>query len=216
MEKSKILILQLLLYLVVTVSAFGATDPFAPKNQITLWFEDSKQKGAQAAQSLLAQAGFLAVNGAPSGKAIITNIAVLSPEQLKLLEAYHNQGGKIILLGTENYPGIIFLGKQVISGDLVYLEINDSGYQKIPKVLAIPQSTRAVSLFTTLEPSSVPLAGYLSFDGVKKSHIDLLNSAVVRTRWGMYSGFDWFDAAFLDDPEYRQLLILWLRKTIWS
>ena len=59
-------------FLVLSTGLFAAYDPFAPKNQVTLWLEGNARK-LDAARSLISQAGFSAVTGEIRGKALITN-----------------------------------------------------------------------------------------------------------------------------------------------
>ncbi|MDD2430559.1 MAG: hypothetical protein PHD88_03250 [Firmicutes bacterium] len=213
MRKIKTLFVALF-FLLTAVAISAAYDPFAPKNEITLWL-DADSKKLESAKSFLAQSGFLAVTGNLRGKALVTNLDYLSPLQIEEIETFLAKGGKLILLGTKNFGEITFFGKQYVGEDLFYLEIVDPTYTQSPKVFTIPKNAAPISVIAEDDRDSV-LAEYLLADGTSKSHIDLLNSAVLKTRWGLYSGFDWFDGAFLEDPAYRQLFMLWLRKTIWS
>ena len=199
-------------FLVLSTGLFAAYDPFAPKNQVTLWLEGNARK-LDAARSLISQAGFSAVTGEIRGKALITNYQHLTEEQISAIDAYLKSGGKLILLGTRNFGTEAFLGTQPVGGDLSYLEIHEASYQG-PKVLSVPKSASPVSIVAYSDGEV--LAEYLAADGVTSSHIPQLNAAVLKISWGLYSGFDWFDGAFLDVPGYRQLFVLWLRKTVWN
>lgn len=203
------LLVTLIFVIGLTCTVLAAFDPFAPKNQVTLWLK--KTTDPELASSFLRQAGFLAAFGDIKGKALLTNCDTLTQKELEAIKDFVVKGGKVIFLGTINLPQLTFLGLQTFSQP-TYLEIVKP-LANIPKMLEFPNCP--VSLFAFREQLQ-PLAFYYNSDGVTFSHIEPLNNSVVKTSWGLYFGFDWLQKIFLEEPTYQKLLLLWLRQTIWN
>ncbi len=193
----------------LTCTVLATFDPFAPKNQVTLWLKNTTDP--ELVSSFLRQAGFLAAFGDIKGKALLTNCDTLTQKELEAIEDFVVKGGKVIFLGTKNLPQLTFLGLQTFSKP-TYLEIL-SPLANTPKMLEFPNCT--VSLFV-LTDQVQPLASYYNSDGVTSSHIEPINWSVVKTSWGLYFGFDWLQKIFLEEPTYQKLLLLWLRQAIWN
>lgn len=188
----------------------AATDPFSPKSTVMLWL--NSKTDVIVAESLLRQAGFTGVSDDNNAKALITNKETLTESELTKMQNYISQGGKVIALGTKNIPDITFLGEHDSRLVIAYLQILDENSPKtIPKVVEFPRSN--VSIFSS---DGKPLLSYLGSDGYSKVHIEQLNYGLCSFSWGLYSGFDWFNEALLEDLHMRQLMIFWLRKTIWG
>lgn len=201
------LLLTLSFVIGLTCTVLAAFDPFAPKNQVTLWLKNTTDP--ELASSFLRQAGFLAAFGDIKGKALLTNRDILTQKELEAIEDFMVKGGKVIFLGTKNLPQLTFLGLQTFSQP-TYLEIAFP-LAYTPQMLEFPNCT--VSLFAFADQDQ-PLASYYNSDGVTFSHIEPLNSSVVKTSWGLYFGFDWLEKIFLEKPTYQKLLLLWLRQAI--
>lgn len=219
--KTKILVSRFLAitfcFILIQTLIFAANDPFKPKNQVTLWLKRDSLKDHSLIESFITQLGFEPIESSLQGRALITNRETLTECELQEIASFVDSGGKVILFGTENFPEIRFLGKH--TNIVPYIEIKDPSlsWQK-PTVLEYPKNLTPISIFVISDTDlnySI-LASSLKDDGVTPFHVEPLNISIIRTDWGLYSGFDWFQPNLLEDQYFRRIFIYWLRMVIWG